>query len=236
MRRFLVGLGITLALVLGVAMYQGYQKYSDAVAQNALLQLSLSHAVVLNDSTTARLTSTTAAKDSLEAAFAAAEKVHGTVVAALRLKVARRDTTVVHDTLVVDSLATDSTRYATFTDSTFAGTITGEVVAPPCCAPLQLQYTIERPAFSPTIAFIRIKDSLIATVTWAGEDVSLSAPYAQFVAPPKRLGYWADIRYDLLQNQATGEGGALLRLGRGWQLYQGVSTTRKLFVGTRKEF
>ena len=214
----------------------GYYKYQDALAGKALAELMIAEQRQLNDSTAARLASTVAAKDSLGAAFESAKELHGKVIAALRLRVPARDTVILHD-LVTDSVSMDSTRYASFKDSTFAGTVEGTVTAPPCCANLTLDYKITRPEFNPTIAFVQVKDSIAATVTWAGEQVEIIAPYAHLPRAQKRFGYWGEVRYDPVGKKGWEvQAGVQLKLPWNTSVVSGVSTDKTAFVGARKEF
>jgi len=172
-------------VVAGLALggYRLYRLYEHEKQLRTIAELQLVGQKELNDSTSARLAHTEVAKDSVGALLDAAKQLNGKLVAALKIHVAQRDTILVH---VGDSLTIDSTRILTFKDSTFAGTIAGTVTAPPCCTPLRLEYRLIRPAFNPQVGFVRVDDRMVAVVSWAGEQVSITAPFAEQLKP--RLG------------------------------------------------
>lgn len=169
--------------------------------------------VRLNDSTLALLAQAEADRERLQGQLTAAETLNGTLLAAVKLRVARRDTLLVHDTLVTTLLA-DSTRTATFRDSTFAGVVEGTVTAPPCCAALGLTYQVTRPAFEPSIGLVRVGDQVVATVVWQGERAEITHAFATpGLLPPKRFSPFVDVLY--APGGMVLGGGATLRLTRG---------------------
>ena len=94
---------------------------------------------------------------------------------------------VVHDTVPTE-VQPDGGRTAVFRDSTWAGVITGTMMAPPFPAPLGIAYEVHRPAFSPEIAFVRVGDTVAAVVGWQGESVKLSVP--AWLAPQEEPPSW----------------------------------------------
>lgn len=225
-----------LALVGLLLLVGGIQTYrlQHAQTQSTELALQLSGEKQLNDSTNARLAITTAHKDSLEGSLSAAKALNGRLVAAARIRVPARDTVIVYKDLPT-TVADDSTRTAEFSDTTFAGTVTGKVTAPPCCAPLGITYKVHRPEFSPQVGFVQVGNSYVATVTWQGEEAHVEAPF--FTPPPKRLpwlGYFVG-GYINQDRVVYGRGGVEVRtpLING---QAGLDTRGELFAGLAKSF
>lgn len=185
-----------------------WHKYQDAQQRAVIAELQLVKQKELNDSTSARLASTTAIKDSVGALFDAAKELNGKLVAALRIRIPAQDTILIHDTLPTTVLA-DSTRIATFRDSTFAGTITAKVKAPPCCAPLGITYTLARPTFAPQVGFVRVGNRMVAVVSWAGEEARLEAPFAAAEHRLGTLGWYAEGLYGLNGASRVRAGGVI---------------------------
>lgn len=155
-------------------------------------ELGLTAQRQLNDSTAVRLAAARGRIDGLERA---ARALGGRAVAGVTIRVPARDTVLVHDTLPT-TLAADSTRTATFRDSTFAGVVTGTVTAPPCCAPLGVTVQLRRPAFAPTVGFVQTRAGVVATVVWAGERVTLDTPFAAWPRPRKRVVPFVELLRD----------------------------------------
>jgi hypothetical protein len=106
-----------------------------------------------------------------------ARRSGGKVIASVAMRVPARDTVIVHSTVPTNTTV-DSVRQATFRDSTFAGVVEGLIIAPPCCAPLELTYRIHRPEFEPSVGFVRTGSRVSAVVAWRGEQVELETPFA----------------------------------------------------------
>lgn len=177
---------LVLAAVVAVGVWAWWQERTARSAAEVALLRALATPQRLDDSTTAVLaTDLRQQLDSLAGLVHAAERLGGQLQAGVRLRIAARDTVLVHDTLPTD-VSADSTRTARFRDSTFAGVLSGTVTAPPCCAPLSLSYQIHRPAFSPTVGFVRAHGQDVAVVTWQGERVEVSAPYVRAQPPEAR--------------------------------------------------
>jgi hypothetical protein len=233
----LVALALTVGATLGIQSLVHQRQQADVVAA---LAADNRQQKAVNDSTTARLAITLADKAALANELAYAHKVHGTLVAALRLKISKRDTLVVHDTLYTQ-VAVDGTRTATFRDSTFAGTLEGTVTAPPSPAPLGLTYALTRPAFSPSLGFIEVGAQLVAVVTWQGERVEIVSPYQR---PPKKsfpmFGGFVEGNYALPSDSAVGRwyGRGGLRMTVPWHVsgQAGIDTRGDVFLGFRKDF
>lgn len=178
--------------------------------------------------------------ESLKTVSEAAKLVRGVPVAGLAISIPKRDTVIVHDTVVTEILA-DSTRIGRFKDSTFAGTISAVIVAPPCCAALRVDSLhVTRPAFRPEVGFVKVGQSYVATVAWQGEKFSLENVFfdEQKVLPKqKHVLRWVEATYvplglpGLLEGPVTElRGGAALTMF-GFQL--GPSAGMRLAVGAR---
>lgn len=218
-------------VVLSVGCVILFMKWRDAKADIAEAQLAGHQQVTLNETLQARLATTVAARDSFEFLFAAEQITTGELVAALRIAIAERDTVIKRDTIPT-YIRDDSTRVAAFRDSTFAGIIDGEVTAPPFPAPLGIRYTVTRPAFTPEIGFLKLRDTFTAVVSWQGEEFQIEAPY--FRPLPKKKGllgafadvYWYPVGFSQDENSTMGPldiaGGALLRLPLNIQARTGL--------------
>lgn len=195
---------------------------SGLYQQSAATRAELTATRALNDSTVVRLAATTLERDSLAGLVAAAKTLKGDLVAGAKLRVSKRDTVIFHDTLYVDTLPNQH-RTAKFRDSTFAGVIEGTIKAPPFPAPLSLTYSVSRPAFSPSVGFVRMGDTYAAVVTWQGERVEVEAPFVRLPPPPKRVvpyvtGAWTP-------GGATGGAGVEVRLTEKLRAYSELRGT-----------
>lgn len=143
-----------------------------------------------------------------------ADSMGGKVIGAVTVYVPVRDTVVIHDTLVtVDS---GGTRTASFRDSTFAGVVEGNVVAPPAPAPLRMAYTLTRPAFTPTVGLIQVGTEVSAVVRWQGEEARVDGAFALPQAPrPKRVQPFVQGSYGWTSRLIDAEGGLLVHLPQG---------------------
>lgn len=139
-------------------------------------------AAPLNDSTKAKLTSPGLERDSLKVLLQAAKQLNGTLIAALRIRVAQRETVYIHDTLETIRY-TDGTRTALFGDSTAWSTVRGRVTAPPFPAPLSVTYSVTQPAFNPAVGLVRTGNATFAVVSWQGQEFGIEVPYTNI--PPK---------------------------------------------------
>jgi hypothetical protein len=203
--------------------------------------LEIAHQKRVNDSTVAQLTVSRAQNDAYAGLLDATNVIHGALIAAVKVRVAPRDTVILHDTLLT-ALLPDSTRTATFRDSTFAGTITGTVTAPPCCQPLAVDFRIHRPAFEPSIGFVQRGSRTVAVVVWQGEQAEIATPpFSLIPPPPKRFVPYAEL-WVSPTGATTVTGGAALRLGQGVSLFGRaeqhleVGEPLRAGVGIRKEW
>jgi hypothetical protein len=149
-----------------------------------------------------------------------------TVVAGFAIAVPKRDTVVVHDTVTTQLLA-DSTRLATFRDSTFAGIFTVHITAPPFPANLSVVDSVSRPAFRPEVGFFKIGSKYVASVAWQGEKFDIDAPFfnTDQVKPTKHFVPWAEGTY------AVGGGANEIRAGaaiKAFGLEIGPSISQRL--------
>lgn len=209
-------------------------------AELAASQLHLEQQRQLNDSTVARLASANQDRDAMHGLLIAKDKLQGKLIAGFVVKVPKRDTLVIHDTLVT-TLGSDSTRSASFSDSTFAGRLTGTVTAPPCCAALQLKYQLTRPAFAPSVGFVQVGDKQVAVVTWQGEHVEIASPYADLPKAPHRFGTFVEGGVSFPREAAFARAGAFVRPGWNLSAFGAVEQTfvqepARLQFGLRKEF
>ena len=201
---------VLVVLLVFMGLY-GRHKYQDAQRRATIAELALAGQRYLNDSTVARLAIETVSKDSLAGLLVAAKQLHGTLISGVVLRVPAQRGLFEHGLLTTEVRA-DSTRYARFTDSTFAGVIEGTITAPPCCAPLGIVYEVRRPEFHPEVGFVQVGDRVVATVVWGGERVQISAPFSS--PPPTRpklVGAFVEANYRPFDRQWGGRAGGLLR-------------------------
>lgn len=168
-----------------------------------------------------------------------ADSLKGRVIGAVTIYVPVRDTLVIHDTLVTRDSA--GTRTASFHDSTFAGVLAGNVVAPPFPAPLSMAYTLTRPAFTPTVGLIQRGHEVHAVVEWQGERAEVQSAFALPQPPrPRLVGAYVQGTYGWTTRTVDAEGGLTVRLPQGvkaaasyrWQ--QGGGSEAR--IGLRTEF
>lgn len=186
-RNIIVGL----SLVVAVVSVRGWQ---NARVEAAASKIELTTLKKLNDSTVAILTTEHLQKDSLKGIIKAKDQLNGKLIAAFGIRVPARDTAVHHDSLQT-SVSVDSTRTATFRDSTFAGVLEGTVTAPPCCSPLALSYQVRRPAFEPKVGLIEKNGKQVAVVVWQGEQAEITSPYSNVPKVEKRFGWFIEGGY-----------------------------------------
>jgi hypothetical protein len=230
--------GLVVVLAGAAAIGYGVHRYREEVQRRVVAELALAGQQYLNDSTVARLTVETAAKDSLAGLLVAARQLHGTLISGVVLRVPAQRGLFEHATLTTDVRA-DLTRYARFIDTTFAGVIEGTVTAPPCCAPLGITYEVRRPEFRPQVGFVQVGGRVVATVVWGGEAVQISAPFSS--PPPTRpklLGGFLEANYRPFDGIWGGRAGGLLRGWWGLQGFAGVDYRESVgvLVGVRKEW
>lgn len=204
-------LELTAALVVAVWLFARPNPLKQPLAA---LQAAYSHQVQVNDSTAAQLASTRLQRDSLRGVVTAAQHEHGTVVGGVAFTVVKHDTVWKHDSLPT-VMHPDSTRVATFHDSTFAGTLDGQVTAPPCCAPLQARFHLTRPQFRPEVGFVQLADGVVvANVVWQGEHVQVDAPFYKPVAKHQPwVSPWVEGTYFLTGGVRVSAGAALTHWG-----------------------
>lgn len=227
-------LGIVLMVAAG-AWYASW-RVSQAEKDKIVAQLEARIQRQINDSTVARLTTSQADKEGLARLLAATEELNGKLVAGLVLHFGRRDTVVQHYAL--PTTITDSTRTATFKDSTVAGDIEGVVTAPPCCAPLGINYKLTRPAFDPAVGFVQIGDTIAAVVSYRGEHVEIRSP---FMVPQTKRGLqllhgFGGGYFDPIDRSFEARAGLEVNATNNWWLQAGGSTSTGLFIGIQKSF
>jgi len=205
-----------------------------AEQRRVVAELALAGEKEIGEDLRARLTVNTLTTDSLGKALEAEKKLHGKTRAALKIAIAARETLIVEHE--IPGTAVNGIRVANFRDSTFAGLIEGTVVAPEYPSPLRIGYTIHRPAFSPTIAFVQVGDTVVAAVHWQGEEARVVAPYWKSEYHRKPLQLFGDVSYTTSGWDVRA--GPLLNLGNhiqpnAWVGYQGET---RAGVGLRGVF
>lgn len=220
---------LVLACVLAGAW--GWQEHRVNAADRAAFDLATKGQIALSQSTAARLASSELQRDSLAALYKAASQLGGKLVAGVTVTVVKHDTLILHDTLST-TLTHDSTRIAHFRDSTFAGVVSGRVLAPPCCQPLVLDsLAVLRPAFHPEIGFVQLGTHLAATVEWQGESVRLENVFAlPLPEGPKRVRAYADYTYGVATSSWLGVG---VQLRTFYGVYAGPAALQILAPGQR---
>lgn len=230
----------TLLCVAGVAALffaaLSWHQHAQSVKDSAAWALARQALIRLNDSTVAKFATQ---QDSLASLKALAKTLHGEVIAGATIVVPKHDTTIVHDTLATATV--DSVRTARFRDSTFAGIVSGSVVAPKCCAPLELALTVERPAFTPTVGFIQLGTQVAAVVVWQGDSVRVEHAFALPQPPkPERLVPWAEGSYFLAAPPEVRAGVLLhivgIELGPSLEQTLTLHTLPRLGITVRKEW
>lgn len=186
----LIGLAV-FGLVAGVAA--AWKAFRTQQQKRVVAELALSTQLTVDSALQARLTVNTLARDSLAQALKAEKKLSGELRAALRIDIPARETLIVERPVPTDTL--DGIRIAHFRDSTFAGIISGTVTAPKYPAPLSVGYQVFRPAFSPTVAFVAIGDTVAAVVHWQGEEARITTPYWRSPNRVKFLQGFVEINY-----------------------------------------
>jgi len=205
--KWLAGLAVVLLALFALEQHQAKS------AEEAAWELATSGQIQLTQSTNAKLAAATLERDSLAALVSAAKKLGGTLVAGARITVLKHDTTIVHDSIAT-TVGVDSSRVGRFRDSTFAGVVSGEVTAPPCCAPLEVTLHVERPEFRPQVGLVQVGQHLAIVVDWQGETTRIDNAYAlPLPAKPKRVSPWAEGGYYLVGPSELRAGIALRLFG-----------------------
>jgi len=177
MKKFLGGIVEHAVLVLAVICAVGLAVKLHLAERDGQAAVAAAYKTerALNDSTRVQLANAQAANRQLAALYGAATAMHGKLVAGVAIKVAKRDTVLIHDTLPTITTM-DSTRTAGFQDSTFAGTITGVVEAPPFPSPIGVTYHVVQPAFRPEVGFVKVDGNYVAVVEWQGQRYTIDSP------------------------------------------------------------
>lgn len=193
----------------------------------------------LNDSTQAILARTKLERDTLKALYTAAKTLNGELIAAVKIKVAQRETVFVHQTIET-RLHADGTRTATFKDSVAWARLEGTVTAPRT-GDLAVQYKLTRPAFEPSVGFVKSGEAYVAVVTWQGEKVELAAPFTKVPEPEPRYAPYVRAAWSPLGAGLAGAG-LQFRVGkyRPFLEVQGMATATELvpmvWLGATRRF
>lgn len=221
--------GRAVTLLAGACFFTGYlwQHGRDEDVSTAVLEARIAHAESTLKDTELELAGTRLDKAKLANALEAAKLLKGKPVAGFVIKVPARDTVIVHDT-VTTTLLPDSTRVGKTQDSTWAGAVSVTAVAPPCCAPLKIDLTIQRPAFTPEVSFIKVGEKYVAMVYWQGETVEVDAAF--YKPPgPRRVLVWAEGTYNIDGPHEVRAGTAMRLLG----FQVGPAVSQRLIYGER---
>lgn len=180
--------------------------------------------VALDDSTWMKLAGTKLPKRELPALADAAKETGGKPVAGVVIKVPKRDTVIVHDTIYTERKP-DGTRVGHFRDSTFAGVVTADVTAPPFPGPLSAKLQLSRPEFRPQVGFVQRGDKAFAVVRWQGEEVELESTFFTPVKPKEPwLVPWGEVTWSPIGPAELAAGVAISR----WGLQVGPSVRQRL--------
>jgi hypothetical protein len=200
--------GGTLLVALGISAVRHYQH------RIATLEASVRVERALKDSANFKEAATRADRDQYRTLLDIARTLGGKPVAGGTVVVRGRDTVVVHDT-VPTALASDSTRTAHFHDSTSYVVADGTVVAPPCCAPLRLTYTLKPVPQRAQLLITRVGDRYVATAAVNG-DTTTSTVDAPFYVPPAPPRWERYVSAFVDPDAVTGTVGVRLRLVQQW--------------------
>ena len=221
-------------LLLVWAVNRAWVQHQTSVAQE------LTQARHLNDSTQAVLARTKFERDSLRALHKAAKELNGQLIAAVRILVARRDTLIVHGSTFT-KVFTDGTRTASFRDSLSWAQVEGTITAPPYPGALGVNYKLTRPAFSPSVGFVKSGNAYVAVVTWQGEKFEISTPYFDPPVVEPRLAPYVRVAWSPLGAGLAGAG-MQFRVGnfRPYVEVQGMATLKEftpiVWLGTTRRF
>lgn len=171
--------GAFLILTLGASAFGWFHEHQA----RKTVELQNHSLVLVNDSTQARLARVTRENGTLQAIADAAKPLGGKPVAGVTYTV-KSDTIYLPAKPVPTTTQPDSTRVASFTDSTKGYKLRIEATAPPFPAPLRLGYTLVTPEFHPQVGFVKAGDGYYAVVSSAGQ--TFTTKDAFFVPPHER--------------------------------------------------
>lgn len=225
--------GVVLTILLAVGISRLVNKKKTENAQKT-------PSVDIKGGGKAELTQAKYERDSVRALLNAAKQLNGELIAALRIRIAQRETVFIHQTIETRMLP-GGTRTATFADSTTWAWVKGKVTAPADTGqPLSVQYTLGRKAFTPQIGVVKTGDAYFAVVQWEGERIQLDKPFFRAPQPPRVTPYvrgaWSP------QGAVLGSAGMEFRVGRFAPYVEamGMATSTKvdsrLWVGTGYKF
>lgn len=211
-----------------------WQDYQTSVAEK------FEQAQHLNDSTQAVLAKTKLERDTLRALYKATKELNGHLVAAVRIRVAQRDTVFIYDSIVT-TVYKDGTRTASFRDSTAWAKVEGTITAPPFPGALGVNYKLTRPEFSPSVGFVKKGDAYLAVVTWQGEKFEIVSPYVDMPTVEPRIAPYVRAAWSPLGAGMAGLG-MQLRIGqyRPFVEVQSIATpkdfTHHIWLGALRRF
>lgn len=209
-------LGWILFTVLVVALV-GWHVHSDHQMTAAMQRLYAKYDTLaaVNDSTKAIVAKSTVDRQALGSALTAAQALNGSLVAALKLKIAAVTDTQRH---TIETVRSGPTRVASWRDSTQDYTVAGRVIAPDT-GQLSVDYSVSLPALTPVIGFVKVGTAYAATVTLGSRQYTVQAPFfdPRLTAPP-RLTSWAAAGWDLSDARPEVQVNTALRVWNQWSL------------------
>lgn len=160
----------------------------------------------------ARLTADRIEKDSLADALAVAEELNAELVAAAYITLTP-DTVYRDTTVLVTEIVGDEERVAHIVDTTGAGILDATIIAPKFPAQLRWVYTFHPAPVTFTASLLRLQDeTAIFAVSYQGQNVEISAPYARLPAKPKTFVPYVGGFYDLGASSFGFRGGARIKV------------------------
>jgi hypothetical protein len=193
-------------LVVGFLVYQGKQ-LRDARADYLLLQLKNKGNILLADSTVAQLAALRADKDSLATALKTAQELNGTLLAAANIKITPKKVGPRYTT--TGTVVTNQIRTLTITDTTTAGILFANIVAPPPPAGLLFSYDFTPASINATVSLVSINDTTVVfAVKYVGGETQIRSSFAKI--PPKQRWFssYVEGAYSIL-----GDNNVVLRTG-----------------------
>lgn len=243
---FLKKVPIFVWVLVAAAGYFTYQQkqLNNARAATAEALASKTKTVdLLNGEWRARTTIREVQKDSLESQLRLAKETNTELLAAMNIHI--QPDSVWRDSLVAETtVGEDSTRYASLRDSTSAGVLDLDVVAPPCCEDILISYHFFPNPINPRIALLRTDNNeAIFGVSWEGGYTEITTAFAKLPVRQKRVSPFVGGGYNFNTRVWNIQGGIDINLFLGISLEafieQGLGGEEhipELLVAARKRF
>ncbi len=232
-----------LIVVIGVGYWHYNGKLDEARAE-------IAHVLLEGDSTVTLLegqwSARLAQKDlELESAKELADELQSELIASATIEIIPER--IVRDTVtLVTELLSDSTRIATLSDTTAFAVLEGKVIVPPCCADIQIRYTLIPQPITFDVALVRTTDNeAVFAVSYFGGSTEIFTPYARLPEPVDRFKPFVGMVYDFFDTGWSVQGGVELALVFGVELeaflqqdlmQQADTKTLRLLIQGRKYF